>query len=100
MPPSWVRPWYAYSAAASPRPRRTGTALFAEMISSYREVADYAAGKGVFIGLHNHPPVDSPTGEEIIEILRETGRRELYLHPGHRQVAGLPGHTPDGRGRP
>ncbi len=49
-------------------------ALWAEMITSYQELCDYAAGRGVFIGLHNHPPVDSPTGQEIIDILRDTDR--------------------------
>lgn len=71
-------------------------ALFAEMIASYREVADYAAGKGIFIGLHNHPPVDSPTGDEIIEILRETGRENFTFILDTGRWWGSPGTPPMG----
>ena len=71
-------------------------ALFSEMIDSYREVADYAADKGVFIGLHNHPPVDSPTGDEIIEILRETDRENFTFILDTGRWWGSPGTPPMG----
>ena len=71
-------------------------ALFAEMIASYQEVADYAAGKGVFIGLHNHPPVDSPTGDEILEILRETDRENFTFILDTGRWWGSPGTPPMG----
>ena len=71
-------------------------ALFAEMIASYQEIADYAAGRGVFIGLHNHPPVDSPTGEEIIEMLRATDRENFTFILDTGRWWGSPGTPPMG----
>lgn len=60
-----------------PEATEDGEALRAEMVACYQEVADYAAEVGVLIGLHNHPPVDSPTGEEVLRILRETDRENF-----------------------
>ena len=71
-------------------------ALWAEMIASYREVCDYAAGRGVFIGLHNHPPVDSPTGDEIIDILRDTDRPNFTFILDTGRWYGSPGTAPMG----
>lgn len=48
--------------------------LWAQMIASFQEVSDYGVDRGVFIGLHNHPPVDSPDGDDIVRILRDTDR--------------------------
>ena len=71
-------------------------ALWAEMIASYQEIADYAAGRGVFIGLHNHPPVDSPTGDEIIQILRDTDRHNFTFILDTGRWYGSPGTAPMG----
>ena len=71
-------------------------ALWSEMISSYQEVADYAAGRGVFIGLHNHPPVDSPTGDEILRILRDTDRPNFTFILDTGRWYGSPGTAPMG----
>ena len=70
--------------------------LWAEMIASYQEVADYAAGRGVFIGLHNHPPVDSPTGDEILRILRDTDRPNFTFILDTGRWYGSPGTAPMG----
>ena len=70
--------------------------LYAEMIDSYREVADYAFKLGVFIGLHNHPPVDSPTGEDIIRILSETNRKNFTFILDTGRWKGSPGTAPMG----
>ncbi len=40
------------------------------MISSYQEVADYAAEKGIHVGLQNHPS----TGDDMMRIRSETDR--------------------------
>ena len=64
-------------AAGIPEATESSDALWFEMIASFQEVADYAADRGVFIGLHNHPPVDSPTGDDIIRILQDTDRDNL-----------------------
>ena len=71
-------------------------ALWAEMIASYQELCDYAAGRGVFIGLHNHPPVDSPTGDEIIAILRDTDRPNFTFILDTGRWYGSPGTSPMG----
>ena len=70
--------------------------LWSEMIASYQEVADYAAGRGVFIGLHNHPPVDSPTGDDILRILRDTGRPNFTFILDTGRWYGSPGTAPMG----
>ena len=70
--------------------------LRTEMIDSYREVADYASKLGVFIGLHNHPPVDSPTGEDIIRILNETNRKNFTFILDTGRWKGSPGTAPMG----
>ena len=70
--------------------------LWAEMIASYQEIADYAADRGVFIGLHNHPPVDSPTGDEIIQILRDTDRHNFTFILDTGRWYGSPGTAPMG----
>ncbi len=83
-----------------PEATRDRDALFSEMIASYQEVADYAAGRGVYIGLHNHPPVDSPTGEEIIEILRATDRENFTFILDTGRWKGSPGTPPMGMSDP
>ena len=70
--------------------------LWSEMIASYQEVADYAAGRGIFIGLHNHPPVDSPTGDDIVRILRDTDRPNFTFILDTGRWYGSPGTAPMG----
>ena len=59
--------------AASPERDR----LWRDAITSYQEVCDYAAGKGVFVGLHNHAPVIAPTGDDILRTLRDVNRENF-----------------------
>ena len=44
------------------------------MVGCFQEVCDYAAGKAVRIGLHNHAPAVAPTGATILRLLREIDR--------------------------
>ena len=74
--------------------------LWSEMIASYQEVADYAAGRGVFIGLHNHPPVDSPTGDDMLRILRDTDRPNFTFILDTGRWYGSPGTAPMGETDP
>ena len=74
--------------------------LWSEMIASYQEVADHAAGRGVFIGLHNHPPVDSPTGDDILRILRDTDRPNFTFILDTGRWYGSPGTAPMGETDP
>ena len=71
-------------------------ALWSEMIASYKEVADYAADRGVFIGLHNHPPVDSPNGDDIVRILKDTDRDNFTFILDTGRWKGSPGTPPMG----
>ena len=74
--------------------------LWSEMIATYQEVADYAAGRGVFIGLHNHPPVDSPTGDDMLRILRDTDRPNFTFILDTGRWYGSPGTAPMGETDP
>ena len=75
-------------------------ALWSSMIASFQEVADYAASRGVFVGLHNHPPVDSPTGEDVIRILRDTDRENFTFILDTGRWRGAPGTAPFGESAP
>ena len=79
-----------------PEATEASGALWFEMITSYQEVADYAADRGVFIGLHNHPPVDSPTGDDIVRILQDTDRANLTFILDTGRWKGSPGTPPMG----
>ena len=62
------------------------------MISGYQEVADYAACKGVAVGLQNHPS----TGDEMLRIWRETNRENFTFIMDTGQWVGSPGSSPRG----
>ncbi len=53
-----------------PDPEKT----WADGVASFQQIADYAAEKGVFLGLQNHPPPAAPRGEDILRMLREVDR--------------------------
>ncbi len=52
---------------------------WARTISSFQEVADYAAGKGVIIGVHNHAPPARPRGADMVRIVKDTDRENVTL---------------------
>ncbi len=52
-------------------------AVRAGIVESFQEVADYAAPKGVVLGVQNHPPPAAPTGEDIIRIIQEADRENV-----------------------
>ncbi len=49
-------------------------ATWSDTIRSFQEVADYAAGKAVSLGVQNHGPPARPRGQDILRILRDTDR--------------------------
>ncbi|MEE3258753.1 MAG: TIM barrel protein [Candidatus Latescibacterota bacterium] len=57
------------------------------MIAGYREIADYAATKGIAVGLQNHPS----TGEDMLRIWRETDRANFTFVMDTGQWVGSPG---------
>ena len=79
-----------------PQATKAHDTLWSEMIASYQEVADYAVDRGVFIGLHNHPPVDSPTGDDIVRILQDTDRDNFTFILDTGRWKGSPGTPPMG----
>ncbi len=79
-----------------PQATKARDSLWSEMIASYQEVADYAVDRGVFIGLHNHPPVDSPTGDDIVRILQDTDRDNFTFILDTGRWKGSPGTSPMG----
>ena len=66
------------------------------MISCYQEIADYAATKGIHVGLQNHPS----TGDGMMRIRSETGRENFDFVMDTGQWVGSygayhKGETPD-----
>jgi len=47
------------------------------IVESFQEVADYAAPKGVIIGVQNHPPPAAPRGKDILRIITGADRRNI-----------------------
>ena len=52
-------------------------AVWSTMISGFQAVSDYAAEKGILIGLHNHPPAAEPTSDDILRILNDVDRENF-----------------------
>ena len=52
-------------------------AVWSTMISGFQTVSDYAAEKGILIGLHNHPPAVEPTSDDIFRILNDVNRENF-----------------------
>ena len=73
-------------------------ALWSGVIASFQEVCDYAAERGILIGLHNHAPVVPPTGDDILGILRGVDRSNFTFILDTGQWWGSPGssgHDPE-----
>ena len=51
--------------------------VWSTMISGFQAVSDYAAEKGILIGLHNHPPAVEPTSDDIFRILNDVDRENF-----------------------
>ncbi len=75
--------------------------LWPPMIRSFQEVCDYAAEKGVFIGLQNHDGGNlAATGDNVLRILRETDRENFTLIMDTGQWEGSVGANYEGIGDP
>ena len=75
-------------------------ALWSTMIRSFQEVADYAADKGILLGLHNHPPTVAPTGDDILRILHDVDRENFTFILDTGQWWGSPGTNRAGASDP
>ncbi|MBM3934466.1 MAG: sugar phosphate isomerase/epimerase [SAR202 cluster bacterium] len=56
-----------------PNPEKT----WAQMVSGFSEVADYALDKGIFLGIQNHPPPAAPRSSDILRMLLDVNRPNM-----------------------
>ena len=82
--------------ATIPEKNGDGEDTWPAMIAGYREVADYAATKGIGVGLQNHPS----TGDEMLRIRTETNRENFNFIMDTGQWVGSPGSAPRGETDP
>ena len=60
-----------------PKGTENREAVWSTMIAGFQAVSDYAAEKGILIGLHNHPPAVEPTSDDILRILNDVDRENF-----------------------
>ena len=77
--------------AVVPEQNGDGDDPWPAMIAGYREIADYAAAKGIAVGLQNHPS----TGEDMLKIRAETDRANFGFIMDTGQWVGSPGGYQD-----
>ena len=82
--------------ATVPKTNGDGEPTWPAMIAGYQEVADYAASKGVAIGLQNHPV----TGDDMLRIRSEVDRANFNFIIDTGQWVGSPGSAPVGETDP
>lgn len=82
--------------ATVPEKNGDGEDTWPAMTVGYQEVADYAASKGVAVGLQNHPS----TGDEMLRIRAETNRENFNFIMDTGQWVGSPGSSPKGETDP
>ncbi len=70
--------------------------LWEGVVHSFQELADYAAGKGIFVGLHNHPPATAPVGDDIIRLIEDSNRDNITFILDTGQWWGSPGALSEG----
>ena len=66
-------------------------AVWSGIISGFQAVSDYAAEKGILIGLHNHPPAVEPTSDDILRILADVDRENFTFILDTGRWRGAPG---------
>ena len=82
--------------ATVPAENGDGEDTWPGMIAGYQEVADYAATKGIAVGLQNHPV----TGDVMLRIREETNRENFNFIMDTGQWTGSPGSAPKGESDP
>ena len=78
--------------ATVPETNGDGEETWPGMIAGYQEVADYAASKGIAVGLQNHPI----TGDVMLKIREDTDRDNFNFIVDTGQWTGSPGSAPRG----
>ena len=82
--------------AVVPEKNGDGENTWPGMIAGYQDVADYAATKGIAVGLQNHPI----TGDDMLRIRGETDRENFNFIMDTGQWVGSPGSAPRGETDP
>ena len=82
--------------ATSPKNDTDEKDAWSKMIIGYQKVADYAARKGIAVGLQNHPS----TGDEMLSIRSETDRKNFVFIVDTGQWIGSLGTFPRGKTDP
>ena len=82
--------------AVVPEKNGDGEPTWPGMVAGYQEVADYAATKGVAVGLQNHPV----TGPDMLEIRKRVDRENFNFIMDTGQWVGSPGSAPRGETDP
>ena len=70
--------------------------VWAGVVQSFQELADYAARKGIFVGLHNHPPAVAPVGDDILRLIQDANRDNITFILDTGQWRGSPGASAEG----
>lgn len=79
-----------------PQSNGDGEETWPSMIAGYQAVADYAATKGIAVGLQNHPS----TGDEMLRIRGDVDRDNFHFIMDTGQWVGSPGSGPRGESDP
>ena len=74
--------------------------LWQTVVSSFQELCEYAADKGVCIGVHNHAPAVPPTGDDIVYLLQAVDRQNFTFIMDTGQWWGSPGTNREAIGDP
>jgi len=82
--------------ATIPEKNGDGDDTWPAMVAGYQEVADYAATKGIGVGLQNHPV----TGDTMLEIREKVDRPNFNFIMDTGQWTGSPGSSPRGETDP
>ena len=82
--------------AVIPEKNGDGDDPWPAMIKGYQDAADYAATKGIAVGLQNHPS----TGDDMLRIRSETDRDNFGFIMDTGQWVGSPGSGPKGETDP
>ena len=70
--------------------------VWSTMIAGFQAVSNYAAEKGILIGLHNHPPAVEPTSDDILRILNDVDRENFTFILDTGRWRGAPGSNGSG----
>lgn len=75
-------------------------AVWTSQVACFQKACDYAGERGVRIGLHNHPPAQAPTGDDILRLLGDVDHAVFTHIMDTGQWFGSPGAYANGGDEP